>query len=265
MAGLLIAAILPRWLGRTARAWPGCPMTSGSGSCPARWRMEALAAWTQMAALTEVAGRCPAAGDPAGSASSRRRGGHAFGDRAGRGRADRVRPLRRDPASRTFAALAAGKIHPVDVRIIEDETSILSAADAAAADEELAGAAQSKTFGELRSAAHRLVMKGSRGGAQAEGEGAGAGARAPVPGVLRERGDDRAGDAQRGGPGLDAACGAAGAGSAGCGGTRDAGGTEGTRLPGPVAGTGFPLGPGHPAPGPPAAADGGPGTGRRRP
>jgi hypothetical protein len=34
--------------------------------------------------------------------------------------------------------------------IIEDETSILSAADAAAADEKLAEAAQSKTFRELR-------------------------------------------------------------------------------------------------------------------
>ena len=59
----------------------------------------------------------------------------------------------------TFAALAAGLIHPVHVRIIEDETRFLSDAAAAAADEELARAAASKTFGELRYAAHRLVLK----------------------------------------------------------------------------------------------------------
>jgi hypothetical protein len=41
---------------------------------------------------------------------------------------------------RTFAALAAGLIHPVHARIIEDETRILSPEDAAAADEVLAQA-----------------------------------------------------------------------------------------------------------------------------
>jgi hypothetical protein len=60
---------------------------------------------------------------------------------------------------RTFAALRAGQIHPVHVRIIEDETAFLSDQDAAAADEELAEAARSKTFGELRYHAHRLVLK----------------------------------------------------------------------------------------------------------
>ena len=42
----------------------------------------------------------------------------------------------------TFAALAAGLIHPVHVRIIEDETRYLSDKDAARADETLAGAAR---------------------------------------------------------------------------------------------------------------------------
>ena len=60
---------------------------------------------------------------------------------------------------RTFAALRAGAIHPVHVRIIEDETAFLSDQDAAAADAELAEAARSKTFGELRYHAHRLVLK----------------------------------------------------------------------------------------------------------
>ena len=59
----------------------------------------------------------------------------------------------------TFAALGAGKLHPVHVKIIEEVTGILSGQDAAIADEELAEAAQSKTYGELRRAATRLVLK----------------------------------------------------------------------------------------------------------
>ncbi|MBV9092371.1 MAG: DUF222 domain-containing protein, partial [Streptosporangiaceae bacterium] len=60
---------------------------------------------------------------------------------------------------RTFAALGAGAIHPVHVRIIEDETRALSGADAAKADEELAEAARSKTWAQLRYAARRLVLR----------------------------------------------------------------------------------------------------------
>ena len=59
----------------------------------------------------------------------------------------------------TFAALAAGQIHPVHLRIIEDETRILAGADAARADAVLAGAAPGMTFGELRYAAHKLILK----------------------------------------------------------------------------------------------------------
>ena len=60
---------------------------------------------------------------------------------------------------RTFAALAAGRIHPVHLRIVEDETHVLSAEDAARADAILAEAAPGRTFGEVRYAAHRLVLK----------------------------------------------------------------------------------------------------------
>ena len=62
-----------------------------------------------------------------------------------------------DRLPQTFAALAAGKIHPVAVKIIEDETRYLSEKDVAKADEALAELAQSKSFGRLRYAAHRLV------------------------------------------------------------------------------------------------------------
>ena len=60
---------------------------------------------------------------------------------------------------RTFAALRTGQIHPVHVRIIEDETAYLADEHVAEADEKLAEAARSKTFGELRYHAHRLVLK----------------------------------------------------------------------------------------------------------
>ncbi len=60
---------------------------------------------------------------------------------------------------RCLAALYAGSLHPVHLRIIEEETQILSAADAATADAALAGTAGALTFGKLRSAAHRMVLK----------------------------------------------------------------------------------------------------------
>jgi hypothetical protein len=47
----------------------------------------------------------------------------------------------------------------VHLRIIADETAYLSDADVAEADAILAGLAQSMTFGQLRYAAHRLVLK----------------------------------------------------------------------------------------------------------
>ena len=59
---------------------------------------------------------------------------------------------------RCLAALHAGLLHPVHLRIIEEETQVLSAEDAAAADAALAETAGALTFGKLRSAAHRLVL-----------------------------------------------------------------------------------------------------------
>src|SRR3984885_6703058 len=59
---------------------------------------------------------------------------------------------------RCLAALFAGLLHPVQLRIIEEETQILSAEDAATADAALAETAGALTFGKLRSAAHRMVL-----------------------------------------------------------------------------------------------------------
>ena len=60
---------------------------------------------------------------------------------------------------RCLAALRDGRMHPVHLRIIEEETRILSAEDAARADVVLAGIAGSLTYGKLRPAAHRLVLE----------------------------------------------------------------------------------------------------------
>jgi hypothetical protein len=128
--------------------------------------MESRAAWMLMAALAELARRRPASGDPDD------RGQYGFSDFAPDEVAAELRLSHQSAASqmiyavaveerlpRSFAALAAGQIHPVHLRIIDDETRILSPELAAAADEILAEKAESATFGELRYAAHRLVLK----------------------------------------------------------------------------------------------------------
>jgi hypothetical protein len=161
--GPLLAAILSALAGEDGKGLAGLSDDQLIGFLSGARRMESLAAWTQMAALREFAGRHPTTG-PCGQpgvsefaadevASAFRLTWHSAADQITYACAVASR------LPETFAMLAAGKIHPVHVRIIEDETSILSAADAAIADEKLAEAARSKTFGELRSAAHRLVMR----------------------------------------------------------------------------------------------------------
>jgi hypothetical protein len=53
----------------------------------------------------------------------------------------------------------AGRIHPVHLRIIDEETAILGPEDLALADELLAEQAPGLTYGELRHASRKLVLK----------------------------------------------------------------------------------------------------------
>src|SRR5215831_99314 len=158
--GPLLAAILSAVAGQEGQGLSGLSDDQLIGFLSGSRRMESLASWTQMAALREFARRHPG------------RGGIGISEFAAEEIAGEMRLTGPAAAGQislacavagrlpmTFAALAAGLIHPVHVRIIEDETGILSDADAARADEELAEAARSKTFGELRYAAHRLVSK----------------------------------------------------------------------------------------------------------
>jgi Domain of unknown function (DUF222) len=128
------------------------------GIISAARRMEARAAWTLMAAVAEYAAR-----------------------HAGARPADEFAPvelayeLHLTPLSAAeqmqfcaavavrlpavFAALGAGQVRPFHVWIIQDETRFLSAQDAAQADQILAGQAPGMTYGELRHAARKLVLR----------------------------------------------------------------------------------------------------------
>jgi hypothetical protein len=128
------------------------------GIISAARRLEARAAWTLLAATAEFAARHPgtsledqfAADELAAELHLTPLSAAAQMDYAGQ-------VTSRLP--RTFAALGAGQVHPVHVRIIEDETRVLTDAGAAQADAVLAGAAPAMTFGELRHAARKLVLQ----------------------------------------------------------------------------------------------------------
>ena len=136
------------------------------GIISAAQRMESRAAWTLMAAVREFASRRPAGPTP--ETRPRARCSEFAADeladelhltwQSAAGQISYARAVA-DRLPRTLAALAAGLVHPVHVRIIEDETSVLSDQDAAKADEVLSDRAGSLTFGQLRSYAHRLILQ----------------------------------------------------------------------------------------------------------
>src|SRR5579862_4988227 len=164
--GALLATVLDAVVGEGGSGLAALADDQLIGIISAAWRMESRTAWTLLAALAELARRRPASGD------SGDRGQYGFSEFAPDEVAAELRLSHQSAASqmiyavavasrlpRSFAALAAGQIHPVHLRIIDDETRILSPEQAAAADEILAEKARSQTFGELRYAARRLVLK----------------------------------------------------------------------------------------------------------
>jgi hypothetical protein len=165
--GALLAAVVDAVTGQDGAGLAGCSDDQLVGIISAARRLESRIAWTSMAAMKEFAARRQAV---------KGRGVKGPGGSQAEFAADELAdelhltPLsaaeqidfactvaERLPA--TFAALAAGRIHPVHVRIAEDETRFLSEADAAKADTILAGAAPGMTFGELRSAARKLILE----------------------------------------------------------------------------------------------------------
>jgi hypothetical protein len=163
--GPLLGMVLHTVIGEDGAGLPGLSDDQLIGVLSGGRRMEAWTAWVQLAAMRELARRRPAV-EPGDS------GRAGFSDFA----ADELMGefhltleaataqigyacIVADRLPRTFAALAAGQIHPVAVKIIEDETRYLSPEHAARADQVLADLAQSKSFARLRYAAHRLVLK----------------------------------------------------------------------------------------------------------
>jgi hypothetical protein len=152
--GPLLAMVLGAVAGEDGEGLAGLSDDQLIGFLSGTGRMESRIAWARMAALAEFASR-PRRRDFAAdevAAAFRLTWLSAAGE------IEYARTVaRRLPV--TFAALAAGKIDPVHVKIIEEFTSILPDEDAAIADEILAAAAQAKTYGELRRAAGRLVLR----------------------------------------------------------------------------------------------------------
>jgi hypothetical protein len=156
--GALLATVVEAVTGDDGSGLPGLSDDQLMGIISAARRQQSRSEWTLLAAMREFAAR-HAAGTPedAFAADELAAELHLTPLSAAEQMDYSSTVARRLP--RTFAALGAGRIHPVHLRIIEDETSILTDADAARADALLAAAAPGMTFGELRYAAHKLILK----------------------------------------------------------------------------------------------------------
>jgi Domain of unknown function (DUF222) len=156
--GPLLATIVDTVTGEDGAGLGGCSDDQLMGIISAARRMESRAAWTQMAAMKEFAARHSGSGPADEFAPDELAFELHLTPQSAAGQMDYAGTVaKRLPA--TFAALGAGRIHPVHVRIIEDETRFLSDEDAARADEILSRQAPGMTFGELRHAAHKLILK----------------------------------------------------------------------------------------------------------
>jgi hypothetical protein len=156
--GPVLATVVDAVTGPDGTGLAGCSDDQLMGIISAARRMESRNAWTSMAAMAQYAARH--AGKRAADEFAPVELGyelHLNPTSAAEQMKFAVTVATRLPA--TFAALRAGLIHPVHLRIIADETTYLSDEDAAKADQMLAGAAPGMTFGELRYAAHKLILK----------------------------------------------------------------------------------------------------------
>jgi hypothetical protein len=155
----LLATIIDTVAGEDGKGLAGMSDDQLVGFLAAGRRLESRGAWYVMAAIREFTARAAAEGPIAAEFAADQLAAELhLTNASAAAQMDYAREVTaRLPA--TFAALHAGTIHPVHVRIIAEETAILSAQDAAKADAVLAEIAGSLTFGKLRSAAHRLVLE----------------------------------------------------------------------------------------------------------
>ena len=155
--GPLLATVVHTVAGPDGSGLAGCSDDQLMGIISAARRQQSRDEWTVMAAIAEFARRAGTGVEGEFAADELASELH-MSQQSAAGQMDFATEVaKRLP--QTFAALAAGQIHPIHLRIIEDETRILSPEDAARADAFLAGAAPGMTFGELRYAARKLVLK----------------------------------------------------------------------------------------------------------
>ena len=155
--GPLLATVVHTVTGPDGAGLAGCSDDQLMGIISAARRQLSRDEWTVMAAIAEFARRAGPGVEGEFAADELASELHMSQPSAAGQMDFAAEVARRLPA--TFAALAAGQIHPVHLRIIEDETRYLTDADAAKADAALAEAAPGMTFGELRYAARKLVLK----------------------------------------------------------------------------------------------------------
>ena len=154
--GPLLATVVHTVTGEDGSGLAGCSDDQLMGIISAARRQQSRDEWTVMAAIGEFAGRAGAGVEGEFAADELAAELH-MSQQSAAGQMDFATEVsRRLP--KTFAALGAGQIHPVHLRIIEEETRYLTDADAAKANAVLAEAAPGKTFGELRYAARKLVL-----------------------------------------------------------------------------------------------------------
>jgi Domain of unknown function (DUF222) len=156
--GPLLATIVDTVAGPDGQGLAGCSDEQLMGIISAARRQQARDEWTLLAAVAEYAAR-HAGSRPADEFAPVELGYelHLTPQSAAGQMQYSASVATRLPA--TFAALASGQIHPFQLRIIAEETSVLSDADAAQADTVLAGSVPEMTFGQTRAAARKLTLK----------------------------------------------------------------------------------------------------------
>ena len=155
--GALLATVVDTVTGEDGSGLAGCSDDQLMGIISAARRLESRSAWTVMAAIAEFARRSGTGLDGEFAADELALELHMTQPSAAGQMDFATEVAKRLP--KTFAALAAGQIHPIHLRIIEEATRFLTDADAAKADAILAEAAPGQTYGELRYAARKLVLK----------------------------------------------------------------------------------------------------------
>ena len=154
--GALLATIVDTVTGEDGSGLAGCSADQLLGIISGARRQECRNAWILLTAIKEFARRAGTGLEGEFAADELASELHMSQASAAGQMEYSTTVAQRLP--KTFAAMRAGLIHPIHLRIIEEQTRILSDADAAKADQILAAAAPGMTYGELRYAARKLVL-----------------------------------------------------------------------------------------------------------